>query len=52
MIPEGRELASLRRKFSDLAKRLGGEYDGWESEVSMKDDEKILHSEFAIKHLT
>ena len=39
--PEARELASLRRRFSDLAKRLDGDYDGWETEVSPKDGNKL-----------
>ena len=33
MAPQARELSSLRNKFSNLAKRLNGEYDGWETEV-------------------
>lgn len=33
LIPGLTELASLRKRFSDLARRLGGEYDGWETEV-------------------
>mgnify|MGYP001576589999 FL=1 len=37
MAPQARELASLRSKFSDLVKRLDGEYDGWEVEVSPED---------------
>ena len=42
IIPEATELALLRRKFSGLAERLGGEFDGWESEVSMGETEGVL----------
>ncbi len=37
MAPQARELSSLRNKFSDLAKKFDGEYDGWEAEMSPED---------------
>jgi hypothetical protein len=42
MIPQAAELASLRRRFSDLAKRLDGDYDGWEAEVNPEDGNELL----------
>lgn len=37
LVPGLTVLTSLRKRFSDLARRLGGEYDGWETEVYLEE---------------
>ena len=37
MIPLRTELIALRKKLSELASKLDGEYDGWETQVSSDD---------------
>jgi len=46
MVPQARDLYTLRRRFSDLAEKLDGEYDGWETEVSAGNSNGLFNESF------